>query len=463
MQLIGRERETKELTRLKESNQAEFVVLYGRRRVGKTFLVRSFFDDKFTFYCTGLAKGTRKQQLTNFGKTLSEYCGQNVLPKDWFEAFDALKTIILRSRQRRKVIFLDEVPWMDTQKSEFKQALDLFWNGWAMMQPNLLFIICGSAASWMVKHVINDKGGLHNRLTCRLHLLPFTLKDTRAYLQSQGFRWTDEMVANSYMILGGIPYYLHLLDKSLSLAQNVDRLFFEESALLADEFNNLYSSLFKKAGEYVKIITLLSKKKSGYTRSELTESLKLKTGGGFTRRLEELEQCGFIRKYLPISGKTHIYQLVDFFTLFYLQFGGEKATFDSNMWMHLQTSSKYNTWLGLSFERLCFAHIHQIQHALGISGVGTKTYALQTSSAQMNMVIDRADNIVNLCEMKYTGCAFALSKTEAEKLQKRISELSLLLHKKGVMAVLITDSSAKRNEYYNQLIYNNITLKDLFA
>jgi predicted AAA+ superfamily ATPase len=191
MQLIGREKEQRELTRLKESSQAEFVVLYGRRRVGKTFLVRSFFDDKFTFYCTGLAKGTRKQQLTNFGKMLSEYSGHTIHPQDWFEAFDALKIIITRSRQRRKVVFLDEVPWMDTQKCEFKQALDLFWNSWAMMQSNLLFIICGSAASWMVKHVINDKGGLHNRLTCKLHLMPFVLKDTKAYLQNQGFRWTD--------------------------------------------------------------------------------------------------------------------------------------------------------------------------------------------------------------------------------------------------------------------------------
>ena len=463
MQLIGRENEQRELTRLKESSQAEFVVLYGRRRVGKTFLVRSFFNDKFTYYCTGLAKGTHKQQLANFGKRLSEYGSQTICPKDWFEAFDALKAVILRSRQRRKVVFLDEVPWMDTQKSEFKQALDLFWNGWAMMQSNLLFILCGSAASWMVKHVINDKGGLHNRLTCKLHLMPFALKDTKAYLQSQGFRWTDKMIADCYMILGGIPYYLHLLDKSLSPAQNIDRLFFEESALLADEFNNLYSSLFRKADEYVKIITQLSRKKSGYTRSELTGLLKLYTGGGFTRRLEELEQCGFIRKYLPVSGKTHIYQLVDFFTLFYLQFGNEKATFDRNMWLHLQTSSKYHTWIGLSFERLCFAHIQQIQQALGISGIGTKTYALQTATTQMDMVIDRADGIVNLCEMKYTESAYALTKTDAEKLQNRICDMSGVLPKKSIVPVLVTNSPAKRNEYYNQLIYNNITLDNLFS
>jgi len=462
MQLIGRERETKELTRLKESNQAEFVVLYGRRRVGKTFLVRSFFEDKFSFYCTGLAKGTRQQQLENFGKQLSSYSGQTSQPKDWFEAFDCMKGIISRSRLRRKVVFLDEVPWMDTQKSEFKQALDLFWNGWGMMQDNLLFIICGSAASWMVKNVINDKGGLHNRLTCRLHLMPFTLKDTKAYLRAQGIRWKDEMIANCYMILGGIPYYLHLLDKSLSLAQNVDRLFFDESALLADEFGNLYASLFKNADDYIKIITQLSKKKSGYTRSELSDLLKQKTGGGFTRRLEELEQCGFIRKFMPISGKEHIYQLIDFFTLFYLQFGGEKETYDNNMWLHIQSSSKYTTWLGLSFERLCFAHIRPIQQALGISGIATKTYALRTSSAQMDMVIDRADGLVNLCEMKYTGEAYTLTKGEAEKLQKRINELSGKLNRKSIISVLVTNNSAKRNDYYNQLIYNNITLKEMF-
>lgn len=462
MQLIGRERETKELTRLKESSQAEFVVLYGRRRVGKTFLVRSFFDDKFSFYCTGLAKGTRKQQLANFGKMLSEYSGQVSQPKDWFEAFDMMKAVIARSRQRRKVVFLDEVPWMDTQKSEFKQALDLFWNGWGMMQDNLMFIICGSAASWMVKHVINDKGGLHNRLTCKLHLLPFTLKDTKAYLQSQGFRWTDDMIANCYMILGGIPYYLHLLDKSLSLAQNIDRLFFEESALLADEFNNLYASLFKKADDYVKIIKQLGRKKSGYTRSELSHLVKMSDGGGLTRRMEELEQCGFIRKYLPISGRTHIYQLVDFFTLFYLQFGGEKETFDRNMWIHLQSSPKYSNWLGLSFERLCFAHIYQIQQTLGISGVATKTYAMQCTDAQIDMVIERADQVVNLCEMKYTGSTYSLTKIEAEKLQNRINNLSVLLRSKSVVPVLITNKPAQHSAYYNQLIYSNITLKNLF-
>lgn len=463
MQLVGREKEQKELIRLKESSQAEFVVLYGRRRVGKTFLVRSFFDDKFSFYCTGIAKGSRKQQLENFGKMLSKYSGKNCLPKDWFDAFEALKIIISTSRQKRKVVFLDEVPWMDTQKSEFKQALDLFWNGWAMMQSSLLFIICGSAASWMVKNVINDKGGLHNRLTCKLHLSPFSLKDTKSYLHTQGFRWTDEMIANCYMVLGGIPYYLHLLDKSLSLAQNIDRLFFEDSALLYDEFNNLYSSLFKKADDYIKIITQLSKKKSGYTRMELIKLLKQKTGGGFTRRLEELEQCGFIRKYLPTSGKTYIYQLVDFFTLFYLQFGGAKEAFDNNMWLHIQTSSKYSTWLGLSFERLCFAHIPQIQRALGISGVATRTYAMLTSSAQIDMVIERADDIINLCEMKYTAGTYALTKEEAKKLQNRIHELSGMFPKKSIIPVLITDCQAKKNEYYNQFIYNNITLKDFFA
>ena len=462
MQLIGREREQSELNKLKGSLQPEFVVLYGRRRVGKTFLVRSFFEDKFTFYCTGLAKGTRQQQLANFSKKLTEYSGKNSQPKDWFDAFEILKTIISRSRQRRKVVFLDEVPWMDTQKSEFKQALDLFWNSWGMMQSNLLFIICGSAASWMVKNVINDKGGLHNRLTCKLHLLPFTLKDTKAYLQNNGFKWTDEMIANCYMILGGIPYYLHLLDKSLSLPQNIDRLFFDESALLADEFDNLYASLFKKADEYVKIITQLSKKKSGYTRSELSNLLGQNTGGGFTRRLDELEQCGFIRKYVPISGKTHIYQLVDFFTLFYLQFGKEKATFDRNTWLHIQNSSKYNTWLGLSFERLCFAHIYQIQRALGISGIATQTFALRTASTQIDMVIDRADGIVNLCEMKYTTSAYVLTKSEAEKIQNRIEELSGYIGKKSIITILISNGSAKKNEYYNQFIYNNITLKDLF-
>ena len=464
MQIVGREKEIKELTRLKESNQAEFVALYGRRRVGKTWLVRSFFQDQFTFYSTGIARGSRQEQIQNFYKSICSYSKKVVeQPKDWYEALDLLKDVIKKSRHRRKVVFLDELPWMDTQKSEFLKALDLFWNSWGCMQHNMLFIVCGSAASWMVKNIIRDKGGLHNRLTCHLHLAPFTLAETKAYIHSQGLRWSNGTVAECYMIMGGIPYYLHLLDRSLSLAQNIDRLFFAPNALLKDEFDTLYKSLFKKSDEYVKIISAISKRRSGYTRDEIVQATGLSNGGGLTRRLDELEQCNFIRRYTPINGRSPIYQLVDFYSFFYFMFINGQRSYDRDAWMHMQSTPRHNIWLGLSFERLCFAHVHAIQKVLGVTGVATKTYPLLTHDAQMDMVIERADKVTSLCEMKYTNRPYALTKHDAERLRLKETEVSdLLPTQKQVLISLITKDSAKKNECYNELVSNNITLNSLF-
>ena len=291
MQIVGRKEEINELQRIYDSASSEFVVVYGRRRVGKTFLVREFFHDNFVFYATGVARGNRKEQLAHFHNRLLRYGSPDdqTPPNDWFTAFERLEALATKSRQKRKVIFLDELPWMDTQKSEFLKALELFWNEWASARNDIVLVVCGSAASWMVNKVINNHGGLHNRLTCRMKLLPFTLSETKEYLESQKFKWDNLSIAECYMILGGIPYYLHLLDKSRSLAQNIDRLFFSESALLADEFDNLYNSLFSKSEDYVRIVETLSKKKSGFTRDEIAKGSKLSNGGGLTRKLVALE------------------------------------------------------------------------------------------------------------------------------------------------------------------------------
>ncbi len=464
MQIIGRKQEIKELIRLKESKQAEFVAVYGRRRVGKTWLVRSFFHDQFTFYATGIARGSRQEQLQNFYKSICSYSKSNPQqPKDWYETFDLLKNVIKRSRQRRKVVFLDELPWMDTQKSEFLKAVDLFWNSWGCMQKNLLFIVCGSAASWMVKNIIRNKGGLHNRLTCHLHLNPYTLAETKTYLHAQGIRWNNDLIAECYMIMGGIPYYLHLLDRSLSLAQNVDRLFFAPNALLKNEFRNLYESLFKKSEDYVKIISALSTKSSGYTRDDIVKATGLTNGGGLTRRLDELEQCNFIRRYSPIKGKTPIYQLADFYSLFYFQFINKMRHFDRDAWLHLQATPRHSTWLGLSFEKLCFAHVYAIQKALGITGIATKTYPLLTPNAQMDMVIERADKVTTLCEMKYTAQPYVVTKQEAEKLHHRAEELSSFFRAQNqVLITLVSNRLPRQNNYYNSLITSNIILSELF-
>lgn len=466
MNIVGREREIEELKRLQASNTSEFVMVYGRRRVGKTYLIREFFEDRFDFYLTGIARGSRLEQLMNFGIAIRQYEKSGIVqqsPANWFEAFEQLKQVLAKSRSKRKVIFLDELPWMVTPRSEFVKALELFWNAWASARTDILLIVCGSAASWMVKNIVRNHGGLHNRITYKMKLRPFTLHETKLYLESQHIHWSDQTIAECYMILGGIPYYLKMLNAKYSLAQNVDHLFFNESALLEDEFENLYASLFRNSADYVRIIEVLAEKKVGFTREEILKKLKMEDGGSFTRKLEELEQCGFIRKYQSAGAVRHIYQLVDFYSLFHEAFIKRGPHFDTDKWKNIMNTPQYNTWCGLSFERLCLMHLPEIKQKLGIQGVSTNTYALHHKQAQIDMVIERGDNIVNLCEMKFSDEPFSIEKRYAESLRNKRSVLRSVIKKKhSVSIVLITTQGLKPNRYSSELVQNEIQLSDLF-
>ena len=465
MNLIGRKSEITQLRRIKDSKESEFVMVYGRRRVGKTHLIREFFGNKFDFHITGIACGSYHEQLSNFRSvmySIDESIGEKV-PANWWNAFEQLKMLLLKSRRTRKVIFLDEVPWIDTPRSEFVKALEHFWNSWASARKDIILVVCGSAASWMVKHIVRNRGGLHNRLTMKIKLSPFTLSETREYLRKRGIRWNERAVAECYMALGGIPYYLRLLDRTKSLAQNIDMLFFNQAALLGDEFNNLYASLFRNSEEHVRIVSILAQKRSGHTRKEIIEALGVTDGGSLTRRLDELEQCEFIRRYKALGNTRYVYQLTDFYTLFYFNFIAKGPTLDENQWENMLNTSTYNTWCGLSFERLCFAHLPQIKKALGISGIATKTYSYRDTQVQIDMVIERADKFVSMCEMKYTSKPYSISKAYAEQLDKKAEVLSdKIKNARVIQTILVTSSGLKNNDYSINRVVNCLILSDLF-
>lgn len=463
MKIIGRQEEQRELKRLFHADTPEFAIVYGRRRVGKTFLVRETLGHAFTFYATGVARGSKDDQLSAFYSALLEYGlpMKYARPASWEEAFELLKVVIERSTQKRKVVFIDEMPWLDTAKSKFLTSLDLFWNKWASAREDILLVCCGSAASWMVKNIVQSRGGLHNRITCKIKLSPFTLAETRSFLLSKRIEWNLRDIAETYMILGGIPYYLNLLDRSLSLAQNIDRLFFKQTALLEDEFDNLYSSLFKNASDHKKIIEALSKRKSGLSREDILSATKLTDGGTFGTKLEELEQCGFIRKYKAVGSKALLYQLIDFYTLFYYKFIYGQKDGDSSRWMHLMLSRTYSTWCGLAFERLCMSEADVIKTVLGISGIATRQYSLQTPNAQVDMLIERADRVVSLCEMKYYDRPYSMTKSDAENMERKIWEVKEKTSQKNIQVVLITPFGVKQNQYMTNIVHRVITLDDM--
>ena len=464
MALVGRKNEQSELLRLLDSEQAEFIMVYGRRRVGKTYLIREAFKNKFAFYMTGMNGVGLSEQLQNFSSSLVLASGNSNIPKpeSWFDAFEQLRNYLQNLDSSKKIIFLDELPWMDSKDSKFLSALEHFWNSYASATKNIKLIVCGSAASWMVKKIVENHGGLHNRITYKLKLNPFDVTETKAFLESKNIYWDNRTISECYMALGGIPYYLNLLSSKLSLAQNLDALFFSETALLDGEFKSLYASLFLHSEEYTAIIEILSRKKVGFTRDEIISQLKVSDGGGITRKLTELEQCGFIRKYKALGKVTYLYQLIDFYSLFYFSFLEKGKDYDKDTWMHLQNSSTYKTWCGLSFERFCIAHAERIKSILGISGISTKTYSFYSPEAQIDMVIERGDRVVNLFEMKYTDLAYSLDKKDAASLENKMLCLQSKLKKRqSIMNILVTTSPMKQSPYSSRLIQRNITLDEI--
>lgn len=433
MRIIGRKAEMRELERLCASPRPEFLVVYGRRRIGKTFLVREHFNHVFSFYATGIANGSMKAQLRAFSLSLAEYgCPVSKRPKDWFEAFEMLKALLRRDSVARdaasgkKVVFIDEMPWLDTPRSQFKQALDLFWNSYGSQDSELLLIVCGSATSWVIRNLLRDHGGLHNRVTSRLNLQPFTLAECEAYFQENGFAFTRLQVIECYMALGGVPFYLDLLDRRLSLAQNIDRLCFSETGALRYEFDELYRSLFKQAGAHIAIIKYLATRRGGASRQEIEEHVGIPGGGTLTKALDELEHCGFVRRYRHPTKRRRgsLYQVVDPFTLFYLRFVATDKLAGEGAWLSSVGGPAYRAWTGLAFKMVCLAHVPQIKRALGVAGIACGAYAWRSEKsdpgAQVDLVLDRADGVVNLCECKYTDVPFAIDKAYEQTLRSKV-------------------------------------------
>ena len=470
--MVGRIFETQELERLYDSDESEFVAVYGRRRVGKTYLVREVFEGRFTFQHTGLPRGRTHAQLTHFYKSLTlAGLASRPMPKNWMSAFEMLKSLIADSRQSRKTVFIDEMPWMDTPKSDFLMALEAFWNEWASARTDVLLIVCGSAAAWMVKNLFRNRGGLHNRITARLHLEPFTLCECEKFIQERGLEMTRRDITECYMVLGGIPFYWRQLVRGLSVAQNIDRLFFSKNASLRSEFEELYSSLFKDADIYKKIVRALSTKKIGMTRLEISDAAELKSTGKLTDALETLESSGFIRRYRSLGNKKRnsIYQLIDNFTLFHFKFLDDPSS-DETYWTSISSSPAKSSWRGLAFERVCLQHHNQIRKSLGFAAVHTEVYGwshrgddVYPTGAQIDLIFERDDNVINVCEIKYSDEPFAIDKRCDRDLASKLAAFKgVTKTTKAVHLTMITSAGLVRNAYWNR-VQSELSLDELFT
>ena len=469
--LIGREEECRVLERCYKSNEPELVILYGRRRVGKTFLVTEFFEDCFAFRITGVYKKSKAVQLNNFTEELNRKTNDEYETfENWSKAFGALQNYLNSlPKDKKQVVFFDETPWLDTQKSDFLSAFDFFWNNYGNSKNNLLFIVAGSASAWITNKLFANKGGFFNRHTARLYLEPFTLKETREYLTRKGIRWNDYDIAQTYMVTGGIPFYLKQFDASETISENIDRIYFKKNGPLWDEFARLYDTLFNGDQKYQEIVVALAKNRRGMGREEISKSIKVPENGALTKRLENLIDSGFITKVESHSDrKTTLYVLTDFYTIFYFDFLKENCGKDEHFWSVTTDLPKRKAWLGLTFELLCKNHINQIKRKLGIDGVSSAYYSWERrdneyqEGCQIDLVIDRRDNVVDLCEIKFSNKTFLINKTYDENLRNKFSRFSDEYPRKSIQMVLITTYGLAKGMYANT-INKVITLKDFFA
>ncbi|MFN0035525.1 MAG: AAA family ATPase [Saprospiraceae bacterium] len=448
--MVGRQKEIEILKKAFGSAKPELIAVLGRRRVGKTFLVRTFFKDKIDFEIVGLKDGSKEQQLRNFGYSLRTVKKSDSLsvPKDWLDAFYQLTEHLesLGKPERKKVVFIDELPWIATAKSDFLTGFGYFWNSYAS-KKNILVVICGSATAWMINKIINDKGGLHNRLTGKIHLSPFTLSETEAYFQSRKVSFDRYQLLLLYMTMGGIPHYLDQVEGGKSAVQNIDDICFHPLGLLRTEFDNLYSSLFANPDRYETVIAALSGTWKGLSRMEITRHSSLKDGGGLSAILQDLEQSGFISSYIPFHKKKKdtLYRLTDYYSLFYLKFIRNNPADIKGMWNSLSQTQSFKVWSGYAFESICLQHIEKIKAALGISGVLTRQSSFlakgdeENEGAQIDLLIDRQDNCISLCEVKFYNDVMILSKAEADSLRaKRSAFQRSTKTKKHIFITLIT-------------------------
>ncbi len=473
--LIGREEEKEILQAALSSEKAEMVSVIGRRRVGKTYLIKTVFQGRIDFEITGLQNAPRSEQLQNFAYQLGKAARSSVpakTPSNWLEAFIFLINYLeKKNKQEKMIVFLDELSWMATHKSGFLRGLSFFWNSWAVNQ-NIVVVICGSAASWMIRKVVHHRGGLHNRITKRISLAPFTLAETENYLKSRDIHFNRYQIVQLYMAMGGIPHYLEEIKAGKSAAQNIEKICFSKKGLLQDEFSKLYPALFANADRHISIIRSLAQKKQGLTRKQIIANIDFSEGGTVQKVLEELSESGFISGYWPFGKKKKekLYRLTDEYSLFYLQFIENKKQEGDDIWQHLSQTQAYKIWSGYAFENICLKHIPQIKKALGISGI----YSLSSSfykkgtaaepGAQIDLLIDRNDHLINLFEIKFYNDFFVLNKAYAEKLRKKMSIFrNATKTKKQLFWVLLTTFGLQTNQHSLGLVQQALTIDDLFV
>ena len=472
--MVGRIKEVEKLQSALSINKSSFIAVTGRRRVGKTYLVDTILSEYYCFSMTGVQNGDKSTQLFNFSMKLAEYMKseQPIQFNNWQIAFHHLKSHLKTlSKKRKQVIFIDELPWVSTARSGFLQLLAHLWNDYLSKEKHFVLVICGSATSWITKKVLNDKGGLHNRVSEILHLSPFTLNETKLFLQSNFIQFTNQQIVKIYMSLGGVPFYLEQIKKGESYAVAIERICFSNTGVLKNEYSNLYESLFNNANVHQSIVKVLAEAPSGLSYQDILKKLKLASNGSYVRALEELIVSDFVSPVSSFNKKKKglSYRLIDEYSIFYHRFIKNNNRYISGIWQQLAATQAYKIWTGYAFEYLCHKHIREIKKALGIEAVFTRVSSLNVAKNkdqdgfQIDLIIDRKDDTINLCEIKFYDSVFTINKNVYSQLQNRKALFREYTGtKKQLFTTMISSNGIKKNDFASDVVDSEITMEDFF-
>ncbi|NGX62119.1 MAG: hypothetical protein K940chlam9_01613 [Chlamydiae bacterium] len=480
--IIGRTDEQNLLNEAFISKRAEMIAIYGRRRVGKTYLIKNYFENMpcSLAYVSGMKDGRLSEQLENFTSSIErDIAGVSLKrPLSWMEAFELFSQVKDKIDKKKKVIlFLDELPWLATKRSRLIQALDYYWNRFWSHDSRFKLVICGSAVSWMIRNIIMNKGGLYNRVTRQICLEPFTLKETKDFLRFIGVNLNNRQIVELYMVAGGVPYYLNHVQKGLSAAQNIAKMAFSKQGILYQDFNHLFASLFEDAEKYHEIIRSIAEYRYGIEQEELIKKCsQLSHGGSATRQLQDLEEAGFIVSFIPCDRKKKgiYFRVIDEYVSFYLKWidphkrSVAKLDKSKSIWLSHRETASWKSWSGYSFETICLKHIAQIREALNIEPSALTTSwrhdgRLGDEGAQIDLLFDRQDDAVTICEIKYTDKPFQIDKSYYQQIMKKIEvyKKTVKTHKEIFLA-FVTSSGLKKSLYSEEYISSVLTLEDLF-
>lgn len=479
--MVGRSKEQKTLELLLKKKKSSFVAVTGRRRVGKTFLIDDFFKEHLCFRITGIQNGSFEEQLMNFHHSLQNTLKKNPsrgaelgsqVPENWQEAFQILRDYLeTLNPSKKNVIFMDELPWMATPRSNMLQHLAHLWNDYISKENHFILVICGSASSWLTSKVLNDTGGLHNRVSDHINLHPFTLKETKAFLDQKGIHLSNQEIAKIYMTFGGVPYYLEQIRRGENSTVAIERICFSNEGMLKNEYSNLYKALFRNPEYHESVVEVLATKSSGLTRKEIIQQSKLTAGGAYDRTMNDLLMSGFITESLPYGKKKRgvLYRLNDEFSIFYHRFMKGNKSYSKGIWSQLSASQSYKIWTGYAFESVCMKHLDEIKNALGISAVYTETSGVRVEGTQyekgfqVDLVLDRKDDVIHLFEIKYYGATFKIDKDYAKNLRERKQRfIEHTRTKKQVFTSFITNHGVKENAYSQEVVDSELLLDDFF-